>query len=155
MHKLISPLFNVMVLQAICTYSFAQNDCGAASIDSAGFRYEIGRFEECIDVLNNCLSNKHSFNFDEKIRAYYLLANSYLALDSISSADSVIQELLLQKENFETDLRDPERFRNRVLLLKSNIVSSVSKRNEDIRLAPATISIITNEEILQRGYTDL
>src|SRR5205085_2163990 len=53
------------------------------------------------------------------------------------------------------DLRDPERFRNRVDFIKSNIISSVSKHNEDIRLAPATTTVITQEEILQRGYTDL
>ena len=145
----------MIILLTIFENSFGQDDCGAASIDSAGYRYEIGRFEECIQGLNSCLNNKHSFNSDEKTRAYYLLANAYLAIDSISSADSVIEELLIQKENFETDLRDPERFRNRVLFLKANIVSSVSKRNEDIRLAPATISVITKEEILQRGYTDL
>jgi outer membrane receptor for ferrienterochelin and colicins len=155
MKKFFPLLCSTVILQVMRICSFAQDNCGAASLDSASFRYEIGRFEECIEGLNNCLAKKHSFNFDEKIRAYYLLANSYLAIDSISGADSVIEELLLQKENFETDLRDPRRFRDRVLFLKSNIVSSVSKRNEDVRLAPATISVITKEEILQRGYTDL
>ena len=155
MYKWYLLLSSVIILQAISTSCFAQEYCGVASIDSAEYRYEIGRFDECIEGLNKCLNNKHNFNFDQKIRAFYLLANCYLAIDATSNADSVIEELLLQKENFETDLRDPERFRNRVAFIKSNIISSVSKHNEDIRLAPATISIITQEEILQRGYTDL
>jgi len=155
MHKSILMLNSITVLLMLCTSSSAQEDCGTASLDSAEYRYQIGRFDECIDGLNKCLSNKHGFNFDQKVRAYYLLANCYLAVDSANTADSVIEELLLQKENFETDLRDPERFRNRVAFIKSNIISSVSKHNEDIRLAPATISVITQEEILQRGYTDL
>src|SRR4051794_20033318 len=149
MHKLNLMLSSLILLQAIYTSSFGQDDCGVASIDSAEYRYEIGRFDECIQGLNKCLNNKHNFNFDQKIRAYYLLANCYLAIDSTNNADSAIEELLLQKENFETDLRDPERFRNRVSFIKSNIISSVSKHNEDIRLAPATISVISQEEILQ------
>ena len=155
MHKLILKLSSITILLVIYTSSSAQEDCGAASIDSAEYRYQIGRFDECIDGLNKCLNNKQSFDYDQKVRAYYLLANCYLAIDLVSNADSVIEELLLQKENFETDLRDPERFRNRVAFIRSNIISSVSKHNEDIRLAPATISVITQEEILQRGYTDL
>ena len=155
MHKLILKLSSITILLVIYTSSSAQEDCGAASIDSAEYRYQIGRFDECIDGLNKCLNNKQSFDYDQKVRAYYLLANCYLAIDLVSNADSVIEELLVQKENFETDLRDPERFRNRVAFIRSNIISSVSKHNEDIRLAPATISVITQEEILQRGYTDL
>ena len=145
-----------MILQIIyCTSSFAQSDCGAASIDSAEYRYGIGRFEECIEGLRKCLNTKKAFIPDERVQAFHLLAKCYLAVDSISVADSVIEELLLLKDNFETDPKDPERFKNQVLLVKSNTVSSVSKRNEDIRLAPATTTVITHEEILQRGYTDL
>jgi len=145
----------IIILHAIYTLSFAQNYCGAASIDSAEYKYRIGRFVEGIEGLKKCLYNKHSFNSDQKVQAYHLLAKCYLAVDSVDKADSIIEELLLLKDNFESDARDPERFRNRILSMRSNIVSSVSKRNEDIRLAPATTIVITQEEILQRGYTDL
>lgn len=155
MRKLHLICSGLIVLHAVCTTSLAQQECGAAAIDSAEYRYQIGRFDECAAELTQCLSEKHGFDFDQKIRAYYLLANCYLALDSASVADSVIEELLLQKDNFETDLRDPERFRTRIAYIRANIISSVSKHNEDIRLAPATISVITQEEMLQRGYTDL
>jgi len=148
-------LGGMIILHAIFTSSFAQNYCGATSIDSAEYRYSIGRFDECIEGLNKCLYGKHGFNSDQKVQAYDLLAKCYLAIDSASKADAAIEELLLLKDNFEPDATDAERFRNRVLSMRSNTVSSVSKRNEDIRLAPATIVTITKEEILQRGYTDL
>jgi hypothetical protein len=100
-------------------------------------------------------ASKKAFNADQKVQAFHILGKCYLAIDSIAKADSVIEELLALKENFETDSKDPDRFVNRVLFIKSTIISSVSKRNEDIRLAPATTAIITAEEIKQRGYTDL
>jgi len=148
-------LSSMIILHAIYTSCFAQNSCGAASIDSAEYRYGIGRFNECIEGLNKCLYSKHGFNSDQKVQAYHLLAKCYLAVDSVTKADSVLEDLLLLKDNFEPDSRDPDRLRNRVLFMKSNIVSSVSKRSEEIRLAPATVIAITQEEILQRGYTDL
>jgi hypothetical protein len=105
-------LGSMMILHAIYSSSFAQNYCGAASIDSAEYKYAIGRFDECIEGLNKCLYSKHSFNPDQKVHAYHLLAKCYLATDSVSKADSVIEELLLLKDNFEPDARDAERFRN-------------------------------------------
>ncbi|HRI19922.1 MAG TPA: TonB-dependent receptor plug domain-containing protein, partial [Panacibacter sp.] len=148
-------LVNGIVFTVINTSSFSQDICGEVSIDSAEYRYEIGRFDECIQGINNCLQVKAGFNADQKVQAYYLLAKCYLAVDMPENADSAIESLLLLKDNFETDFRDPERFRTAVLVMRSNIISSVSKQNEDIRLAPATTVIITKEEILQRGYTDL
>ena len=146
----------IMVFQLTCISVYAQeNTCGRASIDSAEQRYDVGRFIECIDGLSKCLQTRNGFDADEKVQAYHLMAKCYLAIDSLDKADAVIEELLVLKENFETDPKDPERFINRIALIRSSIISSVSKRNEDIRLAPATTAVITAEEILQRGYTDL
>jgi len=143
-------------LQCFLHAAFAQNyNCGNTSIDSAELRYDVGRFDECINGLTQCLQTKKAFSADQKVQAFHILGKCYLAIDSIAKADSVIEELLALKENFETDSKDPDRFVNRVLFIKSTIISSVSKRNEDIRLAPATTAIITAEEIKQRGYTDL
>src|SRR5256885_17258441 len=80
-------LGGMMILHAIYTSCFAQNPCGAASIDSAEYKYAIGRFDECIAGLNKCLYNKHSFNSDQKVQAYHLLAKCYLATDSANKAD--------------------------------------------------------------------
>ncbi|MBC7588899.1 MAG: TonB-dependent receptor, partial [Chitinophagaceae bacterium] len=63
------------------------------------------------------------------------------------------------KDDFTADSRDPDRFRYELIKVRSlqriSIVSSVSKKAEDIRRAPATINVISKEEIVQRGYTDL
>lgn len=146
----------VFVFQFIFCAAFSQdNDCGNISIDSAEQRYDVGRFDECISGLTRCLQIKKGFSADQRVQAFHIIAKCYLAMDSLSSADSVIEELLSLKENFETDAKDPERFVNRVTFIRSTIISSVSKRNEDIRLAPATTTVITAEEIKQRGYTDI
>jgi outer membrane receptor for ferrienterochelin and colicins len=155
-YKLYWRLGLIFIIQLVFNTGFSQDyDCGNISIDSADQHYNVGRFDECIDGLNRCFQIKKAFNADQKVQALHILAKCYLAMDSVSRADSAIEELLALKENFETDSKDPERFVNRVLFIRSTIISSVSKRNEDIRLAPATTYIITAEEIQQRGYTDL
>ena len=137
----------------------AQENCGLATIAEAENLYNIGRFNESIEQLNNCLSKEKGFGYEEKVQAYRLLAMSFLALDSMNAADDNIRQLLILKDDFTADSRDPERFRYELNLVRSaqriSIVSSVSKKAEDIRRAPATINVITKEEIIQRGYTDL
>ena len=151
-------LILTLIVQFTCTTCFPQ-ECGDASINDAQNMYSAGRFDESISTLNNCLYNKQGFNFDQKVQVYHLLALCYLAIDSISNADSSIQQLLILKDDFEPPFGDPERFAKELMLVKSRVknvtISSVSKRPEDIRTAPATALIITQEEILQRGYTDI
>ena len=139
-------------------FSFSQANCGKATINEVILKYEIGQFKESIDQLDKCLKG-NGFSVDEKVEAYRLLAMSQLAIDSLKQADNSISQLLFLKDNFEPDSRDPERFKYEVELVKSmsrtNIVSSVSKRNEELRLAPATIVVITRQEIMERGYNDI
>jgi outer membrane receptor for ferrienterochelin and colicin len=139
-------------------FSSSQANCGKATINEVMLKYEIGQFNESIDQLNICLKG-NGFSVDEKVEAYRLLAMSQLAIDSVKQADNSIRQLLFLKDNFEPDSRDPERFKFEVNLVKSlsltNTVSSVSKRVEELRLAPATISVITKKEILERGYNDI
>ncbi len=137
----------------------AQITCGPNTVQDASKLYEIGRFREAINNLQTCLGQNGINNFNDKIEALRILSMSYLAIDSFQKADNNIEELLLVKDDFQTDARDPERFRNEVDKIRAaqriNLVSSVSKKLEDIRKAPATINIITKEEIEQRGYTDI
>jgi outer membrane receptor for ferrienterochelin and colicins len=148
----------VCSLLVISLKSYAQPNCGTATINEVSLKYEIGRFRECIARLNECLTN-NGFTVNEKIEAYRLLAMCHLAIDSVKDAGSDISQLLFLKDNFEPNSRDPERFKIEVNRIKSlsrvSIVSSVSKRDEELRLAPATISVITKEEIVERGYNDL
>ncbi|WP_276346609.1 TonB-dependent receptor plug domain-containing protein [Daejeonella sp. JGW-45] len=133
-------------------------ECGLNALNDAEGQYNIGKFYESISRLNSCITGK-GFTYSEKVQAYRLLSMSYLALDSVEKADESIERLLLLKDNFEADTRDPDRFRLQVLFLRqqmrAKLTSSVSKKAESIELAPATIQIITYEDILNRGYTDV
>ena len=159
-------MFNKKLYRYIFLISFlisqistqAQNNCGSASINSSRVNYNIGLFKETIEQLNFCLQN-NGFNQEEKINAHKLLAMSYLAIDSIEKADASINQILFLNNQFEPDYVDPERFKIEVNYIKlqqlKNLVSSVSKKNEELRLAPATINVITAQEMIERGYNDI
>jgi hypothetical protein len=55
----------------------AQENCGLATIAEAENLYNIGRFNESIEQLNNCLSKEKGFGYEEKVQAYRLLAMSF------------------------------------------------------------------------------
>ena len=135
-----------------------QHECGNREIVDAGYQYDIGKFLECIDGLKYCIAN-HGFNYNEIIQAYRINAMCYLAMDSVKEANQCIERLLTIDENFTPDVRDPQRFRLQVayirLQLRANLTSSVSKKMENIDLAPATMQIITAKDIQDRGYIDL
>jgi outer membrane receptor for ferrienterochelin and colicins len=147
----------ILLALGFCQIIQAQ-DCGVTTINEAETHYNIGKFYEVISLLDNCIEKK-GFNYAEKVQAYRLLSMSYLAIDSVEKADVSIERLLLLKDNFDPDTRDPDRFRLQVVylrqLMRSKLTSSVSKKAESIELAPATIQIITYNDILNRGYTDL
>lgn len=149
----------VFSLLLVCSLrSAAQDECGHNAIRAAESNYDIGRFLECISGLQHCLAQK-GFNYEDRNQAYSLLAKSYLAMDSVKKADESIKLLLAGNENFTPEGHDPDRFVMEVALLKTELrastTSSVSKRSENIEYAPATMQIITAEDIKNRGYNDL
>lgn len=162
MQKYLKKLFVAIIVISIFlgnSETIAQSfSCGPISIESAEEFYIIGKFESCIKLLNSCLQTD-SLNFSEKIQAYRYLSMSYLAIDSIDQADKSIGHLLILQDSFEPFSNDPYRFRIEILyqrqLLRANLISSVSKKAENIKLAPATIQIITEKDIKLRGYQDI
>jgi hypothetical protein len=135
----------------------AQTDC-EGSLTNSQRNYNIGLFKEAINQLNYCLKN-NGFKKEETIEAYKLLAMCHLAIDSVKNADSAIDKLLFINGLFEPTFNDPERFKIEISKIRyqqlKNLVSSVSKRPEELRLAPATISVITANDIVERGYNDI
>ncbi len=135
----------------------AQVVCGEQALKLADKHYQSGAFEEVESALLPCLST--GFSDQEKVQAYRLLALSYIANDFPDKANKAVADLLKINAAFEPSFFDPEEFTSLVRTLKVGssvqLVTSVSKKAEDIRKAPATISVITQEEIIQRGYTDL
>ena len=154
-------LNGAVCLQLLLTCCFAQNDCGPNTINTAKEQYAIGQFNECINTLTQCMNSKGFKDFNVRFSAYKILSLCYLAIDKDHAADSLIENMLYMQPYLEPDtLNDPDRFVRAWQRVKSNlenttIVSSVSKRPEDIRLAPATTYVITQEQIMQRGYNDL
>jgi len=154
----LTPLFSVRVMAQDSTLNLAEHECGNREIVVATNQYDIGKFVECISGLNYCISAK-GLDYNEMIQAYRISAMCYLAMDSLGEADKSIERLLTIDENYQLDARDPQRFRLELeyirLQLRANTTSSVSKKMENIELAPATMQIITAKDIQDRGYIDI
>lgn len=137
---------------------FAQQDCSTTTIRSAENDYLIGKFDKTLSALNECLASG-GFNEDLQEDAYRILACTHIALDSTQEARNAVVKLLNINPSYTSRTDDPKPFRNMVddirLGFFDMIVTSVSKKPENIKEAPATVMVVTAEEIKQRGYIDL
>jgi outer membrane receptor for ferrienterochelin and colicins len=156
MKRVICIISGLFLLPSIL--AFAQQDCGVIKLDEARKAYAIGHFTEVIALLQPCL--KEGFIQKEQEQAFKYLALADIAVDSLKQASFYVQRLLEINPNFEPDnVFDPPRFIRLVDEMKSSgremLVSSVSKKNENVLKAPATVTLITEEDIVRRGYLDL
>lgn len=139
-----------------CRYTVTAQECGSFTLNEAKKQYEIGNFDGVTSELTRCLEY---FSEIEKVQAYRLLAMTAVAIDRQQAAVDAITELLKLNPNFETDIFDPPQFIALVSEMKDNFatvkITSVSKKSEDVKLAPATVTVISGEEIKRRGYSDL
>ncbi|MCP4658568.1 MAG: TonB-dependent receptor [bacterium] len=119
--------------------------------------YQDGRLAEVFAVKEACIRGKATR--DQKVQAHALLAKVYVALDKLERARQNIRALLTYNSEFEPDRRDPVRYVQLVEEAKIGeavvTVASVSKSDEPLREAPATVVIVTAEQIRRRGYLDL
>lgn len=148
----------ILLLQlAFVSISTAQDKCSDETLLEARKNYENGRFREVINSLKPCISK--GFNEKQKIQAYRLLAMTHLATDSLDKATEETSFMLQLNPDYEGTVFDPPRFSKLVLELKlaggAQLVTSVSKKAENVFEAPATILVITKEDIEKRGYMDL
>ncbi len=120
--------------------------------------YQLGRFDESIAGISACIKT-NGYSSASKIVALSYLAKSYLAIDSVNLGNSAIREILERKDNYEAEIEDPIRFKRQLeyvrAQMKTNMIMSVSKKAEKLELAPATIFVLTAEDILNRGYKSL
>ncbi len=135
----------------------AQEICGEVALNEARKNYETGNFNKVILLLKPCIEKE--FNEKQKIQAYRILSETYIALDSLSSAYDAAFSLIKINPNFEPNLFDPPKFIKMINEIKEmgavQQVTSVSKKPENLLEAPATIIVITREEIDRRGYIDI
>jgi len=147
-------LFTVLIFDFMPLHA---QDCSDLTLDVAVKNYKNGKFQDVISQLQNCL--RKGFNEKQKIEAHKLLAMTYIAVDSIENATSEVRYLLQINPNYEVNLFDPPSFNNLVNEIKISggglLVTSVSKKAENIDKAPATIQVVTRAEIEERGYNDL
>lgn len=132
-------------------------DCSDVTLNDSRKAYELGKFTEVTRMLSQCVSK--GFNEKQKIEAHRIMAMSYLALDSLQQASSEVISILQINPVYEANLFDPPPFINLVNTLKTSgnilTVTSVSKKAENIYETPATIAVITRDDIIRRGYNDL
>lgn len=132
----------------------AQSACDDA-LREAEKTYDLGLFEDVPGQLAPCLGIRLSR--PAAIRVHSLLARAYLQNDETAKARKEVATLLRLDSTFEGGASPRfaalvEEVRREELTVQ---VASVSKTSESLREAPATVIVITGEEIRRRGYLDL
>jgi outer membrane receptor protein involved in Fe transport len=134
----------------------AQAGC-EVSLQQATVAFESGKFPEAQEAVDQCLKGKPGRA--ETSRALALVAKIHLALDDVGGAEATVSRLLDGDPEFQPDVFDPPRFVRLVATVRGRqstpTVTSVSKAKEPLAQAPATVVVVTGEEIARRGYTDL
>jgi outer membrane receptor for ferrienterochelin and colicin len=157
MKKLILAL--LFLLQLGTSASLAQNgNCSNNNLENSKDRYAIGDFESVKRNLESCVQNRSFNSSDELNKARELLALTAIVEDKLQDAQKYVEDIVKSNSKFVAS------YRNIVFNLifdqvkRENIgvtVSSVSKKAEDLNTAPATVKLITQEDIMDRGYIDL
>jgi outer membrane receptor for ferrienterochelin and colicins len=141
------------------TSGFAQKPvCTVITIEISRDNYEIGEFAIVRKNLEACVRSQNFEKLDDLNQARELLALTAIVEDSSDVAKEYIKLIVSSNSNFSP--------KNRNIVFQSIFdevkrenagvrVSSVSKKAEDINQAPATVKLITHEEIIDRGYKDL
>lgn len=156
MIRFILGIIGLIFISSISSFMLVAQECGSFTLNEAKKQYEIGNFDEVTEELNRCLL---TFSDIEKVQAYRLLAMTAIATDQKKNALDAIVALLTLNPTFEPNIFDPPQFIALVAELKDNFatvkITSVSKKSEDVMLAPATVTVMSGDEIKRRGYTDL
>ena len=147
-------LFVSVLLLAWASAACAQTTCEDALRDAAK-SYELGLFEDVPAKLEPCLGARISR--PAAIEMHSLLARTYLQNEEPEKARREVSTLLRLDSTFEPG--PSPRFAALVARVRreelTTQVASVSKTSESLREAPATVLVITGEEIQRRGYLDL
>ncbi len=148
-------LLTVAILVSLVdSVALAQSACETA-LANAEKSYELGLFEDVQRQLDPCASGAATRK--ETLDFHALSARAHLAADELDAAREDVAELLRIEPTYEPG--PPPRFQALVAEMRQREselqVATVSKTNESLRAAPATVVVITAEEIERRGYLDL
>jgi len=149
----VKTLLAVLLLLAAAPLR-AQTNCDDA-LALAQKSYDVGDFAETIRLLDPCAHAALSRR--AVIDVHRLLALAYLYNEEPEKARQEVSTILRLDSSFEAT--SPLRFATLVAQVRREEqvtqVASVSKTNESLREAPATVAVITADEIARRGYLDL
>ncbi|HEV7487375.1 MAG TPA: hypothetical protein VGQ65_17020, partial [Thermoanaerobaculia bacterium] len=155
MRRTAITLFVSALLLAWAHAASAQTACEDALHD-AEKAYELGLFEDVPTKLAPCLGTPTSRAVATHVHS--LLARAYLNNDEPEKAHKEISTLLRLQSNYEAEAGSSGRFLALVAQVRreeqTTQVVSVSKTSESLREAPATVVVITADEIQRRGYID-
>ena len=141
------------------TSVFAQSQaCTVNTIEKSRDSYEIGEFAIVKRNLEACVRAQSFENLVNLNQARELLALTAIVEDRLEDAKNLIVEIVSSNNSFFSNYGNIvfESILDEVR--RDNVgvkVSSVSKKSEDLNKAPATVKIVTHEEIMDRGYKDL
>jgi outer membrane receptor for ferrienterochelin and colicin len=142
------------LLSVAGTSARAQTACDDA-LRQAQRSYELGLFEDVPGQLAPCLGARISRA--TAVQVHSLMARAYLGSDDLKKARAEISTILRLDSTFEPG--PPPRFAELVAKVRreeqTGQVASVSKTSESLREAPATVVVVTGEEMERRGYRDL
>jgi outer membrane receptor for ferrienterochelin and colicins len=154
----------VVILLGVALAGAAPGSPEAASPDTcqtllqdASAHFAQGRFSAAEAAIAECLET--DAQRAEKVQAYSLLAKIHLALDDLAAAEAALRRLLDAEADYEPGVFDSQRFVRLLAEVKSAryapVVTSVSKSQESLVEAPATVVVVTAEDIERRGYINL
>lgn len=131
-----------------------QSNCDLTVLEN---EYNLGRFEEVDERLRGCLDTFKSDNVKYK-DALRLIAMNSIMMDSMDKAAEDVKVLLDFSSDYTFRPNDPYIFKeliNKCRNIGGITVTSVSKFEETLDEAPASIYVLTSEDIENRGYLDL
>ena len=127
-------------------------------INSATQDFESGLFVEAKKQIIQSFSARKFENIKLTNDAYRLLSLISIAEDSIFLARKYIKRIIQSNPDYKGPVQNYifDQLLQQILAENQTVtVSAVSKKAEDIRVAPASVLIINRSEILERGYVDL
>ena len=144
----------ILVFLGTAGTAWAQTSCDDA-LRQGRKSYDLGLFEDVPPQLAPCLGAKVSRA--TAVQVHSLLALAALAADDPAKARREVSTILRLDAAFEPG--PPPRFAALVAEVRREEhtvqVASVSKTRESLREAPATVVVVTGEEMERRGYRDL
>ena len=112
-------LFTMQFDFAAASPAQAQEKCDTA-IPDAEKKYNAGRFDEAISILENCLPG--GFTEKERGKGYRVLALSYVGKDYLEQARMAVKKLLELVPDWEPDpIQDPPQFQRMVEEMKQKM----------------------------------